>query len=207
MNAVATVIRKAAHAVGLGELLDQADAERVEKFKRAQAEAAKIPALEVELREAGVRLLAAKAAAARGQLFEGGDARYWTLELEAAYDGIANRLATCKQHEVELIGWCPSRELQQRRRDLYEARRGSLRRIDQLRESRERREREVERLEAGIENQQHDPREARRLASQLRDEQEDLQRILDELAALATDVDGINSDLEALKAEMRALKV
>ena len=207
MSIAMDIAKKAVNLVGLGDLLEQVDAERIAKFRRAQALAATIPTLEAELKATGERLTAAKAAAASGQLFDGGDARYWTLELEQTYHGLGMRLANAKQAEVELIGLCPSRELQQRRRDLYEARRGSLKRIDQLKHTQERKLREVERLEAGIENQQHDPREARRLASQLRDEQEDLQRVVDELAALATDVDGINADLDKLKAEMRSLKV
>ena len=203
MGIVETAVRKTAEVLGLESLLDQSDAERVEKFRKAQAEAAKIPALENELREIGVRLLAARAALAAGQLFEGGDSRFWVAELESDYHGVAMRLSTARQAEVSLVGLCPDRELQGQRRDLIETRKATLARMDELRRRRQRIEGDIRRIEQDTAGDRA-PSERVRIADQYRDAHDDLQRVDAELAGLEADRQQLDVDLESVRSAMRS---
>lgn len=205
MGTVATAIRKAADALGLTDLLDQSDAERVRQFRAAQAEAAKIPELEAQLREIGTRLLAARAALAAGQLFEGGDSRFWVAELEGDYHGLAMRLSTARQAEVALVGLCPDRELQGQRRDLIETRKATLARMEELKRRRERLEGDVRRIEQDAAGDRAPPARVR-IAEQLRDARDDLQRVDAELASLEVDRQQIDGDLERCRSAMRAYR-
>ena len=203
MGIVGTTIRKAADALGLGDLLDQSDAERVEKFRAAQAEAGKIPGLENELREIGTSLLAARAALAAGQLFEGRDSRFMVAELENDYAGAAMRLSTARQAEAALVGLCPDRELQGQRRDLVESRKATLARMEELKRRRQPLEGDVRRIEQDAAGERA-PSERVRIANRLRDALDDLQRVDAELAGLEADRQQLDVDLDAVRAAMRS---